>query len=553
MRAHEMNKRRIRYCPVILAAMLFLLTVVPLGLSLNAHAYEYTNLTFTREKSSVTIGRKVRATLSISPKTSGYLCQPSFRLAYSSGLANLTINSGQPYMNNGGKIVGTAPSPEYVFTFEFDSVSVGSQTITISELKVDITGHEHDTFTESLSVTVNVKEQPTETQPSETQPTQTQPTQTQPTNPPTQPTNPPTQPTPPPTSATVDPAILESIRKEQEEAASREASIAASIAESRSIEKSSFEESSSIREASESESRSIEESVSISESEADLTRASEIEGVYYVPYDVGETGTTFHFAVADTVIATPDSMIRSRYQVNLQDILVFLEDGLAEGVYIVYGTFDAETEAEFYYYDVRNDTFFPYAAVHSDRKLSGAEKGNAGSSGDPITTVPTTSAPLTATPVVPEVDFDEVTRERVMQLVKIGAASFALGAVVAALIAVLASGSKKRKAMIAAGLPVKKPIFERISEADEEEFKAEAKRKDRKPKKPEAEAPAPETEAPAPEAPVSETEAPVPEAPAPETEAPAPEAPQADAPAPETPVSEDPEPDMTKVREIISD
>ena len=171
-----------------------------------------------------------------------------------------------------------------------------------------------------------------------------------------------------------------SIAAEQSKQASIEAESAAvynsSVAESASIEESSRLESASIEESKEeeskresrsaaAESRSLYESSSLEE----LTRAFEVKGSYYVPYDLYAKRERFLFATADTEVPVPEHFNKVPLTVNKQEVLAYQLDGFSENIYIVYGCFeDEDTEPELYLYDAETDRMFPYEALGLDEE-----------------------------------------------------------------------------------------------------------------------------------------------------------------------------------------
>ncbi|MBQ6036480.1 MAG: hypothetical protein IJL43_04130 [Lachnospiraceae bacterium] len=189
-----------------------------------------------------------------------------------------------------------------------------------------------------------------------------------------------------------------SIREEQERAAreerERQEAINRSIAESVSIEE-SIRESIYNQEMSSYWAQSeIEKSISIEESLADLTRAFEIDGKYFVPYTVESAAALpegFLFAVADTDLNTPEEYIQKTLVINEQEVIAYQTADMDPAVYLVYGRFSEEEEPAFYFYNTKTNYFFPYDA------LSGHFDENATTESETESETETTEAPTTTT------------------------------------------------------------------------------------------------------------------------------------------------------------
>ena len=194
-----------------------------------------------------------------------------------------------------------------------------------------------------------------------------------------------------------------SIREEQERAAreerERQEAINRSIAESVSIEE-------SIRESIYNQEMSsywaqfeIEKSISIEESLADLTRAFEIDGKYFVPYTIESAAALpegFLFAVADTALNTPEEYMQKTLVINEQEVIAYQTADMDPAVYLVYGRFSEEEEPAFYFYNIKTNYFFPYDALygHFDENATTESETETESSTE-TTEAPTTEAPAT--------------------------------------------------------------------------------------------------------------------------------------------------------------
>ena len=165
--------------------------------------------------------------------------------------------------------------------------------------------------------------------------------------------------------------------------AAEQSSIQASEAESESIENSKIAESVSIEESSKleslsieesieevsrseaEESMSIEESISMSESEVEKTRAFEVKEDFFVPWEYeGERGR-FLFAVADTNVEPPEGFTMTDLIINKQYIWAAQSKDTAAHTYLVYGTYDEDKDAAFYYYDADTGRLFSYDNLNS--------------------------------------------------------------------------------------------------------------------------------------------------------------------------------------------
>jgi len=156
--------------------------------------------------------------------------------------------------------------------------------------------------------------------------------------------------------------------------AAEEASRQQSKAQEEAKKNSSIAESAA-KEQSEQESRakasSIEESIkeasSIEESIADLTRATEMNGSYFVPYvlDADELDERFFFLVSEALLEAPTNYIKTGLYINNQAVWAYQTAEMDTRVFLVYGTFGEEEEPKFYYYVSTDNTFFAYDYLFS--------------------------------------------------------------------------------------------------------------------------------------------------------------------------------------------
>lgn len=227
--------------------------------------------------------------------------------------------------------------------------------------------------------------------------------------------------------------------------AAKQASIEASIAESRAIE-ASIEASidQSIKESSWEEEvirNSIEESIRESESEVERTRPSEIGEETYarlvLPGSDDENPAAFYFLLKGYEKSVPPGFEEEEFYVNENEILAFRREGMDNDTFLVYGMFEGETRPAYYYYHATTCEFFAYSYLDSEWKegketeeseesseteeteetSSIPEKGNGVSSGDPL---------------------------NLNLLIPVAGGSLLLGAAIASVIA-LAAGKKKKK------------------------------------------------------------------------------------------------------------
>ena len=131
--------------------------------------------------------------------------------------------------------------------------------------------------------------------------------------------------------------------------------------ESRALAESEAEESRSIAE----ESRSIAESIRESESLDDLTRAFEVGQDYFVPWDFEAESGRFLFAVEDTAIEAPEGFEKTDLLINRQYVFAAQNEKTAARTYLVFGSYDKDTEPEFYYFDMDTGRLFPYDSLNS--------------------------------------------------------------------------------------------------------------------------------------------------------------------------------------------
>ena len=131
--------------------------------------------------------------------------------------------------------------------------------------------------------------------------------------------------------------------------------------ESRALAESEAEESRSIAE----ESRSIAESIRESESLDDLTRAFEVGQDYFVPWDFEAESGRFLFAVADTALEAPEGFEKTDLLINRQYVFAAQNEKTAARTYLVFGSYDEDTEPEFYYFDMDTGRLFPYDSLNS--------------------------------------------------------------------------------------------------------------------------------------------------------------------------------------------
>ena len=166
-----------------------------------------------------------------------------------------------------------------------------------------------------------------------------------------------------------DRRIREAQSREAASKAAYQASVNASIAESRSIEE-SIQESIYRQSMSSYWAQSeIEKSISIEESLANLTRAFEIDGAFFVPYtieDLAELPENFLFAVSDTEVFLPEDYVQTELVINKQDVLAFQTKEMAKHLYLVYGRFSEEDEPALYFYNTKTGYFFPYELLYQE-------------------------------------------------------------------------------------------------------------------------------------------------------------------------------------------
>ena len=147
---------------------------------------------------------------------------------------------------------------------------------------------------------------------------------------------------------------------ESEAEASRQESLSeyeASVSQSESEYESSLEASKAARESS------------LEESRADLTRASESNGLYAVAY-AGKRHS-FHFAVEETNIKAPEGFERKELIIYKQKVLAWQSEEMAEDLYLVFGSMDREKENGFYYYDASSDSWIAVQKTGNFTELSG--------------------------------------------------------------------------------------------------------------------------------------------------------------------------------------
>ncbi len=250
-------------------------------------------------------------------------------------------------------------------------------------------------------------------------------------------------------------AEQERIRQE----AARQASIDASIAESRAVEISiaaSIDES--IKESiyeEESIQASIDESVAESESEVERTRPSEIGEATYVKYmlpdENGDGGDHkyLYLLIRDNTIRLPENFREVDFSVNENEILALKAGGLDRNVYLVYGMTEDGTKPEFFYLNTETGEYFPYAYLNSDWVDDGPA-GTSESSEESDSESEETeasdegSAGRETAPEKGRSDGSFTDFENLKRLIAIAGFSFLLGAAIATLIAVLVKGKKAK-------------------------------------------------------------------------------------------------------------
>ncbi|MBP5254247.1 MAG: hypothetical protein J6Z23_02545 [Lachnospiraceae bacterium] len=259
--------------------------------------------------------------------------------------------------------------------------------------------------------------------------------------------------------ADIDASIAASRQAEQDYqawlAASRQADIDASIAASRQAQAeqdyqdwlaasrqadidASVAEQDRIRE-------SIQASIADSQAEVDRTRATEIGGAYFVPYDMNpeEADARFLFAVSDETVAQPVSYSRSSLVVNSQQVWAFRTAGMAEGTYLVYGRFTAEQAPDFYYYTPADERFYPYRNLHSGVIETGTPASPSGN-GTEATTAPETvvreGQSTQDAPVQDRPKTEELSGQKLLIAMLF---SFLFGGAACAIIALMVSGRRR--------------------------------------------------------------------------------------------------------------
>jgi len=168
-----------------------------------------------------------------------------------------------------------------------------------------------------------------------------------------------------------------------EEDASRQAEEDSSIAEV--IKESGIgNQSDSSSAGSSAESASESENAS---SEASLT-APKVSA--YIKSTVGKK--TFFFASEDSEIPAPEGLKAAELSIKGKKVAAFRGEDYPAGVFLVYGTFDEDTEPAFYYFDRKNFLFFAADLVPVPTETETEEASTKVTSGE-ITEEPVTSEP----------------------------------------------------------------------------------------------------------------------------------------------------------------
>ena len=262
------------------------------------------------------------------------------------------------------------------------------------------------------------------------------------------------------------------IREEQERQRQEEASRQAAANESRAIEASiaqsireSIEEEESIRE-------SIRESVKASESEVEATRPSEIGELTYAR-QVFENGTehptVFYFLIDDESLSVKESYYRAKLKVNSQNVFAERTSSMNKDTYLVYGLFENDDEPHYYFYNKKEGSFFRYSYLFDDEDPleSSEEESDETESEEPEES----SSFETESETRSDAENRFFDKDNGIRLLEIGVFAFLCGCAVAALVAVIAAGSRKRKSANAEKQEKPDPIDDYLKGLDSETIK----------------------------------------------------------------------------------
>ena len=247
------------------------------------------------------------------------------------------------------------------------------------------------------------------------------------------------------------------IREEQEriarEEAERQARINASIAESIRVEQSIKESIYNQSMSSYWAQSAIEKSLSIEASLADLTRAYEIDGTYFVPYTIESAAAlpgNFLFAVEDTDLYTPEEYVQKELVINTQNVLAYQTPSMASNIYLVFGRFSEEEEPAFYFYNTKTGYFFPYDLLYGEVTEPESESETESSTEEETTESPTEETTVETAAESEEFSTAEEDEFRAYvsgwDLLTLGGLGILAGACVTGLIAVIARRKRENQA-----------------------------------------------------------------------------------------------------------
>ena len=238
-------------------------------------------------------------------------------------------------------------------------------------------------------------------------------------------------------------ASIEAEEQSRRESENYEASVAASLEESRSIEEASrngsSEEDETSTEANGFTTSSLEQDDSSSESTEEASSEEVHHGTLYKDiYAVRLLGRrkTFEFAVKDTSVKVPEGFTEADLEIKDEPVLAYRCEGMAEDTYLVYGYLGDAEKADFYYYDSTSDEWIAYDKIGSRTvfKESDAKKNDVKESSKE------TKAPASSSAADTVSD-----REVITKAAEAGVLSFILGVGITGIISMISMSRKEKQ------------------------------------------------------------------------------------------------------------
>ena len=238
-------------------------------------------------------------------------------------------------------------------------------------------------------------------------------------------------------------ASIEAEEQSRRESENYEASVAASLEESRSIEEaarnSSSEEDVTSTETDGSSAGSEEYTSSSSEGTETPSEEDHHGTLYKDIYAVRLLARrkTFEFAVKDTPVKAPEGFTEAALEIKDEPVLAFKAEGMAEDTYLVYGYLGNDEKADFYYYDSTGDEWIAYDKIGSRPVLNESE--SKGEKDVKESTKETEASVSTkAANTVPE-------RQLITKAAEAGVLSFILGVGITGIISMISMSRKEKQ------------------------------------------------------------------------------------------------------------